>query len=641
MNLILLVLLLVLLLIPPTSGAPDDKPALPHFTIRVVDAQTNRGIPLVELETTNHIKYVTDSNGIAAVYEHGLMGHDVFFHVKSHGYSYPKDTFGYAGVRLRLEAGGSAEIRLKRENIAERIYRITGEGIYADSLLVGHPQPLKNPTISGLVMGQDSVLSCVYRNKLYWFWGDTNRPAYPLGNFRTSGATSELPGKGGLDPDAGVDLTYFVNAEGFSKELVPSEAPGPIWLGGLLTFPSGDNGERLFAMYSNVDNNMKAQEVGLVEFDNAEQIFRKIAKFDLDMPIKPGGHPFRVTEKHEEYIYFSPVTRVPADLKSYLDPSRYEAYTCLKKGARKDKFEVDRDSQGKAVFSWTQDTWVPFMQDEMQLIKDGKLKPEDAQFHIQDAVTGKPVRYHGASISWNEYRNRYIMIMSEIFGTSLLGEVWYLEADRPNGPWVYAKKIVTHDNYTFYNPRHHPMFDKEGGRMIYFDGTYTNWLTGHKNFTPRYDYNQIMYKLDLADPRLVLPAAVYGERSGDFPGLRLSDRATPDLQRATPIAFYAPDRPMDGTVPVYAVDEALRVGTGGSRHPVFHALPPETQDPPPTTTPLYEYVGAAAKERIYSTDPVWVREGYVRTDQPVCLVWKNPAGSEGLDIRESEPPGCP
>ncbi len=620
--------LLTLALLSPLSGAPANQPDLPYFTITVVDDQTNRGVPLVELTTTNHIKYVTDSNGIAAVYEHGLMGKDVFFHVRSHGYSYPKDTFGYAGVSLNLKPGGSAEIRIKRENIAERLYRVTGEGIYADSLLVGHPQPLKNPTISGLVMGQDSVLSCIYKGKLYWFWGDTNKPDHPLGNFRTSGATSDLPGKGGLDPDLGVDLTYFVDANGFSKEMVPSETQGPIWLGGLLTFPDAERGERLFAMYSNVDNAMKAQEIGLVEFDDDEQIFRKVAKFDLDIPIKPGGHPFRLTDKHTEYIYFSPITRVKADLESYKDPSKYEAYTCLKDGSRKDEFEVDRDPQGKARFAWRPDTWAPFPRDEAELIKDGKLKPEDALFHIQDVATGKPVLYHSASISWNKYRNRWTMIMSEIFGASLLGEVWYLEADSPIGPWVYARKIVTHFEYTFYNPRHHPMFDKQDGRIIYFEGTYTNWLTGHTNYTPKYDYNQIMYKLDLADPRLALPVAVYGDRSGDVPGLRLSEPVTPELQQAAPIAFFAPDRPMDGTVPVYADREALRIGDGnaptGGGHPMFHALPADTTNPPPTTTPLYEYVSRRERERVYSTDPAWSREGYARTEKPVCLVWKSP-----------------
>ena len=46
------------------------------------------------------------------------------------------------------------------------------------------------------------------------------------------------------------------------------------------------------------------------------------------------------------------------------------------------------------------------------------------------------------------------------------------------------------------------MFDKENGRYIFFEGTYTNMFSGNPDQTPRYDYNQIMYKLDLAHPVL-------------------------------------------------------------------------------------------------------------------------------------------
>jgi hypothetical protein len=58
------------------------------------------------------------------------------------------------------------------------------------------------------------------------------------------------------------------------------------------------------------------------------------------------------------------------------------------------------------------------------------------------------------------------------------------------------------------------MFDKEGGRAIYFEGTYASTFSGNTHPTPRYDYNQIMYKLDLADPRLGLPERCkpHGER---------------------------------------------------------------------------------------------------------------------------------
>jgi hypothetical protein len=86
-----------------------------------------------------------------------------------------------------------------------------------------------------------------------------------------------------------------------------------------------------------------------------------------------------------------------------------------------------------------------------------------------------------------------------------VGEVWYSEADAPHGPWESARKVATHPNYSFYNPCHHPFFDQDGGRTIYFEGTYTAGFSAAKFATPRYEYNQIMYRLDLSDPRLALP----------------------------------------------------------------------------------------------------------------------------------------
>ena len=117
----------------------------------------------------------------------------------------------------------------------------------------------------------------------------------------------------------------------------------------------------------------------------------------------------------------------------------------------------------------------------------------------------RPILMHRGSVNWNDHRGRWIMIGVESLGSSALGEVWYAEAERLTGPWGSPRKIVTHDRYSFYNPKQHPAFDQEGGRVIYFEGTYTSMFSGNDQQTPRYDYNQIMYRLDLAGPRLRLP----------------------------------------------------------------------------------------------------------------------------------------
>jgi NAD(P)-dependent dehydrogenase (short-subunit alcohol dehydrogenase family) len=52
--------------------APTDSGD--YFKITVVDEETGRGVPLVELKTTNDVRYYTDSNGIIAFFEPGLDG---------------------------------------------------------------------------------------------------------------------------------------------------------------------------------------------------------------------------------------------------------------------------------------------------------------------------------------------------------------------------------------------------------------------------------------------------------------------------------------------------------------------------------------------------------------------------------------
>ncbi len=164
------------------AGASCGAPVAPtsqerFFQIRVCDRATGRGVPLIRLTTTNHIAHVTDSAGVIAFHEPGLMGREVFFEVSGHGYTYPKDGFGFRGVRLRTTPGASATVYVDRVNIAERLYRLTGQGIYRDSVLLGLEVPIAEPVLNGQVMGQDSVQNCWHQGRLYWFWGDTGKPS--------------------------------------------------------------------------------------------------------------------------------------------------------------------------------------------------------------------------------------------------------------------------------------------------------------------------------------------------------------------------------------------------------------------------------------------------------------------------------
>src|SRR5262245_36305746 len=110
--------------------AQNSKP----FVIEVVDRETKRGVPLVELRTTASSAYYTDSNGIVAFNEAEWMNRRVFFYVESPGYEMPKNGFGFRGQSLQVTPGETARIEIDRTSIAERLYRVTGAGIYRDSV---------------------------------------------------------------------------------------------------------------------------------------------------------------------------------------------------------------------------------------------------------------------------------------------------------------------------------------------------------------------------------------------------------------------------------------------------------------------------------------------------------------------------
>ncbi|MHC4744596.1 MAG: hypothetical protein ACYS8Z_22005, partial [Planctomycetota bacterium] len=217
--------------------------------------------------------------------------------------------------------------------------------------------------------------------------------------------------------------------------------------------------------------------------------------------------------------------------------------------------------------------------------------------------------------------------------------VWYAETDTPVGPWAYARKVVTHDKYTFYNPKQHPYFDQKGGRLIYFEGTYSHTFSGNPNPTPRYDYNQIMYRLDLADKRLSLPEPVYEIKSTEGEILYLlGPQAHPHARagRVKRIPFYAvsPERRFDRLIPLYAAKAASIVAKppAESSRPLFFAVPPskagEIRNEMVAT--LFEYVNTRTGQKRYATDNIR-HNGWQKSETPLCIVWKKPTDAITAD----------
>ncbi|MGC4014176.1 MAG: hypothetical protein QM755_06590 [Luteolibacter sp.] len=335
-------------------------------------------------------------------------------------------------------------VEIPRINIAERVQRLTGGG------LLYHQQRFNGSAVqppTGLVFGCDSVDTAEHEGKRYWLWGDTNRPSYPLGNFNTTFATTPLD----LNPKEPVTFHYFTQPDGFVKGIAPMPGPGPTWLDAMVSLKDKDGRSHLVATYAKIKPPMDTYERGLCEFDEAGQVFKKIRVLVLDAKLYPSGHAFRSGNQ----VYFgqaTPTLKIPDRYESWLDDTQWNAVNC------------------------------------------------DIAF--TDATTGKPVKAHNGSVAWNPWRKRWISIFTENGGTSALGEIRYAEAETPEGPWRKSIKIVTHQRYSFYNPLQHPEFSEEGGRVIWFEGTYTATFSGNPSPTPRYDYNQILYRLDLADPRM-------------------------------------------------------------------------------------------------------------------------------------------
>jgi len=507
-------------------AAADGKP----FEIFVVDSVTGRGVPLVELETTDSRLYVTDSAGRVAFSEPGQMGVPVWFSMRSHGYEFPKDGFGMTGLRLTPHAGEKVIVKAKRLNIAERVVRLTGQGIYRDSVLLGEKPPLAQPLTNGGVVGQDSVQTAIYHGRIFWLWGDTMRLSYPLGNFRTACAWSALPEKGGLPPSQGADVHYFVGADGFAKAMCPLDGKeGVVWLFGLCVVRDDTGAEKLVAHYSRRAGLEKVLEHGIAVFNDEKEIFERAATLPPEETWRfPRGRATPVRDADTDYLYFGDAglcIRVRATLHDVLDPASYEAWTCIESGARNTERgkngtsgdgppsairdphsaieKPHRKADGALDFAWRKDAPPIESEQEAKWLKAGAIKPEECRVSPEDAATKQRVTLHEGSVCWNEFRKRWVLIAVQQFGKpSFLGEVWYAESESPTGPWKRAVKIVTHDQYSFYNPSQHAFFDEDGGRTIYFEGTYSHTFSGRESRTPLYDYNQILYRLDLADPRL-------------------------------------------------------------------------------------------------------------------------------------------
>ena len=593
------------------SGVPDREQC---FAIQLLDPVNGRGVPLVRL-TANGQDYWSDNQGMIAFCDPDRLGTTVTFDVFSHGYALP----GGAGtVELEIGAGISGSVELERTMLAERLYRVTGGGGYRDSLLLELQTPLANPVINGLVAGSDTASTAVYRGRLFWMWQDTDRFAYPLGNFRGTSATSALPSDGGVSPHLGADTEYFVGDDGFAKPISEAFAPdnAPVWIAGLVSVPDAGGEERLFGGYAKVEGLGATVEAGVMVFDDESETFQRVVTDLLeDGFVRPDGHAFKFRHGADEFVYYPERLRIPANAEAMVDRDQYEQFSPY---AENGSSELLSANDGSLDYAFR----PAALHATSELLSAAAVSADqDLDGHETDIETGEGRWLVAASTAWNAHRKRFLRVTQQV---GEWGDLYHAEADTPMGPWVYTQRVIDHDQYTFYNPFHHPEFDQNGGRIVFLEGTYTTTFTEPPpSPTPRFDYNQVMYRLDLTDERLAVPVAVY-----EIDGLPLTKRELRPGVSKLSASFFAQDHAVLGAVPVAwsgaaCEPRSLLLGADPASTPVFYALPADTSPAPTHTVPLYEYTHADGR-RAYSVDDAAALDGFERVQEPFALVWENP-----------------
>ena len=281
---------------------------------------------------------------------------------------------------------------------------------------------------------------------------------------------------------------------------------GPTWASAMTTVRDSDGNEKLVCWYAKIKPPLDTYQRGVAAWNDLKNVFESLVTFG-PQPIGPpdGSHDLKLSENGQELIYFAdpfPYCRVKATLADYSDPEKYEYWTCVKSGPKPGTEAIDRDMAGKLQFQWRRNSKAWDQKTQQEWIGKKQIQLEECPIQLK-SKTGESITTARGTVSWNKYRKKWLMVFGQIYGKpSLLGEIWIAESEDKLGPWKNAIKILTHDKYSFYNVAHHAELDSGDGRTIYLEGTYTTLFSGNEHPTPRYDYNQMLYRLDLNDPRL-------------------------------------------------------------------------------------------------------------------------------------------
>ena len=507
------------------------------FYIQVVDEDTGRGVPLVQISTQDWCVWWTDSNGIAAITDPDLQSDpatQIWVYTGTWGYTDPANNLEDPGRLFTVMPGTFARVEIRRNIRAERLYRFTGMGVFKDSLLAGLATPLSDPTDptqAANVAGQDSTQVALYKGRAMYFFGDTLVRQQAFGVMQSTGASTAL--------DA--DVSSFLELEYFSADNGTSPAPMvPVdeaftWVQAFATVNPGTESEALLGFYAIHDgDSMNTTGYGSMRWDDSAGHFQLLVNFTATGQTQycttpscfyvlwEGAHSLVATAAGEPceagdkgaYVYLAcptPLVRFPATPEAFESFDLWESYTPLKEGdtlAQPDP-QLERDPEtGALVYGWKLGTGALGPDDEQEFINRGVMSLEESMFWgtTVDAETGDALTLSGGDIQWNEHRQRWVYISQR--DDDIEGQVWYSESAELIGPYDTAVKIISHEDdddiehnlgsYTFYNVVQ-LAFAAEGAN-IYIAGTLdaaTDMDNSARANVPRYDYNNMVYRLDL------------------------------------------------------------------------------------------------------------------------------------------------
>jgi hypothetical protein len=595
------------------------------FTLLVLDGKTKRALPGAQV-IMPHRTYVTDSSGAAAIYETGVMNSHATVTLAADGY------VTATGVSVDLTPGLTRQVTIDPDasQIAVRLYRINGPGIFRDRVLLGQSS---SQGLNADMISQDGPMTALYQGRVYWTFGDTNHESAGHSNYRGSAASSAIP----VDAERWFPLGYVHQIDGREAAIAPVsefDNDGALaWPGGLASVPDARGTERLYSTFRimNGKTGFDTLALGLGRYNDTTHVFERKLWFDLARPTQPGAHAFKVNDGAQSFLYYENLTRIPASEGGLLHPESYEAFTPLQPDGT-----AEHDDTGRIRYRWRTQT-AELGSDNVA--GSGASNGERLFGQLRDArlEPGAPHRVpiKASARDYNPFRKRYVEVITEDQPNFVpLDATWYAEADTPMGPWVYARRITGAGSRSIYNPTIAPFRNNDA--QILFAAVYAAPFIPAPPL-PYYNYSVVMHMLDVNDLRTALPVPVYELSAADNASFRLGTKAAvhPGMPAELPAPFFAYDRPAAGTVPAYLVgascrpDHGLLVGAQPALpqryEPDFYVLPGDVRNGPDDSVALYEYsLGFYPPYHVYAVDGAPEPGGFTKNPRPVARVFGNP-----------------